>query len=142
VIGSLISVVDPEDVGWVKGSFFNDLPGLRFSSEGDCCTLSLDRDIALLFAGLIQVSVAENAYLRDPQGSWKCRPQRVSIFSVASGAANCLTIAWRTHSDVVFLRPVEDQSDQFEWRVREDAAQELALALFDQLARKAASRDQ
>jgi len=132
-------VIPDKGLGWVHASFFPE-PGL-FAIEltPDGSRLVIDSAIALSFAGILQMQVAQNRWLRDEKTPAVRATQ--SIFTVrrtpkpGKGHVYC---AWARDVVGIEQRAVEAGSEQMEVRIREDLAAVLAEQIIDELARFAA----
>ncbi|WP_437630370.1 hypothetical protein [Sorangium sp. So ce854] len=137
LLGCLISTTSDTGPGWVHGSF-SDAPGsMMFVDVGNKIELVLSRGVAFSLVGLLQVLVAQNAYIRDSHTRWTCEAVESGRIAVSCrpDPKGSIVASWVPDPERITCRV---EQDLVEWRMREDMAMELAFALVRQLARVAA----
>jgi hypothetical protein len=147
LIGALVSTTAGSDLGWILGFFSNpmpsDLPGLfAFGEDRHETVLNIDRVVAMTLVGLLQVLVAQCAYLRDPNTQWRFALDqdsgKISV-GMGPGRKGGLVVKWPTGVEGITCQVI---GEQMEWRIREDLAIELAGGIIRILARRAAGNEE
>ncbi|WP_438014221.1 hypothetical protein WMF18_25275 [Sorangium sp. So ce315] len=140
LLGCLISTTTDTGPGWVQGSFSDEPGSLTFVNVGNKTELVMSRGVALSLVSLLQVLVAQNAYIRSPDARWTCGPVEPGRITVSHqpGNNNIIIASWVPDPEYITCRVAQDD---IEWRIREDMAMELALGVVCRLAQIAAGVD-
>lgn len=132
LIGSLVSRTGEQGPGLVLVAFGDEDPR---SKRGVVTEIGLSRDAALRLAGLLQILVAQNMWLRRESVEWKFVEKNPVAFSVRSerGPRGLVFVSWATGYDGV----VWGEQGGHEWRMREDRALDLSYVLISVMAHMA-----
>ncbi|MBK9261558.1 MAG: hypothetical protein IPM54_17350 [Polyangiaceae bacterium] len=134
LVGIFVSTTTDQFPGWIWGAFGDQDPRCK---HGPVTEIAVSRDVALHLAGLLQVLVAQNMWLRGESNGWEFVGGTPVTFSVRieNGTKGMVLLSWETGGDGIAWN---EKEGEVEWGLREDRALGLSHALIFALARTAA----